>query len=95
MRKSAPWMSIWDDRLLEAVRDKRGASVGELADHDLIRVSKSQVSRRCRRLAKHGLLRHLGNGVYVITEAGEQYLNEELDAAELPDLNTDDEEASA
>jgi hypothetical protein len=35
------------------------------------------------------MLQHLGNGVYVITDQGEAYLNEELDADEIegPDEN--------
>lgn len=87
MRKSAAWMSIWDDRILEVVREKEGSSVGDLHDHQYIRISKSQVSRRCKRLAEHGLLRPLGNGVYMITEKGERYLDEELDAGDLEDDN--------
>lgn len=80
-------MSIWDDRILEVVREKEGSSVGDLHDHQYIRISKSQVSRRCKRLAEHGLLRPLGNGVYMITEKGERYLDEELDAGDLEDDN--------
>jgi DNA-binding IclR family transcriptional regulator len=83
MRKSAAWMSIWDDRILEYIQENDGGSVGEMADHDLIRISNAHVSRRCKRLAEHGLLRALGNGVYMLTEKGVQYLNEELDADDL------------
>lgn len=36
-----------------------------------------------QKLVDYGLLRHLGNGVYVITDEGEQYLEGELDTAEL------------
>jgi predicted transcriptional regulator len=34
-------------------------------------------------MVEHGLLQHLGNGVYVITDEGEQYLDGKLDTAEL------------
>jgi hypothetical protein len=34
-------------------------------------------------LVDYGLLQHLGNGVYVITDIGEEYLEGELDAADL------------
>jgi hypothetical protein len=83
MRASADWMSIWDDRILEFIHENDGGSVGEIADHELIRVSQPHVSRRCGVLAEHGLLRALGNGVYVITGDGIKYLNGELDAEEL------------
>lgn len=83
MRASADWMSIWDDRILEYIHENDGGSVGEIADHKLIRVSQPHVSRRCKVLAEHGLLRPLGNGVYVITSDGIKYLQGELDAEEL------------
>lgn len=80
-------MTIWDDRILEYLRDNDGAaSVGELADSDVVRVSNPHVSRRCKKLLEHGLVRDLGNGVYALTERGEKYLDGELDANEdMPD----------
>jgi predicted transcriptional regulator len=44
-----------------------------------IHYTRQHIARRCRKLAEEGLLRHLGNGVYVITEDGEGYLDGELD----------------
>lgn len=41
------------------------------------------------------MLRPLGNGVYVITDLGEKYLDEELDAGELPEDDEADESAQA
>ena len=95
MRASADWMSIWDDRILEFISENNGGSVGEIADHELIRVSQPHVSRRCTVLAEHGLLRPLGNGVYMITEEGERYLAGELDAEELNGANGEQGEAQA
>jgi Mn-dependent DtxR family transcriptional regulator len=95
MRRSAKWMSIWDDRILEYIDANEGASVGELADSKLIRVSSATVSRRCQRLADHGMLRPLGNGVYVITDLGVQYLNGEVDAGDLPEAEDADDAAQA
>jgi len=37
------------------------------------------VDNRCRKPADEGPLRHLGNGVYVLTEDGEAYLDGTLD----------------
>ncbi|SER17698.1 helix-turn-helix domain-containing protein [Natrinema salaciae] len=82
MRKSGSWMTIWDDRILEYIRKEDSGSPKQLAESGYVRVSKSHVSRRLRTLAEHGLLTHLGNGVYVITERGEAYLDGELDTGE-------------
>lgn len=73
-------MTIWDDRILEIIRNEGPKPVGELAKRDGIRISQSSVSRRCQKLADHGLLRPIGNGVYGISDIGEAYLDEEYDA---------------
>ncbi|ELY61276.1 MarR family transcriptional regulator [Natronolimnohabitans innermongolicus] len=75
-------MTIWDDRILEYIRAEGSGSPTELEESGYVRVSKSQISRRLRKLADHELLTHLGNGVYVITESGEEYLEGELDTGE-------------
>jgi len=73
-------MSIWDDRILEWIRENDSATPKELKESGRIHVSKSHISRRLQRLAEHGLLQNLARGVYVITEKGEAYLDEEYDA---------------
>ncbi|WP_252699464.1 PhiH1 repressor [Natronosalvus vescus] len=73
-------MTIWDDRILEYLRENDGGTVGELTKSESIRVSNAHVSRRCKKLAEHGFLSPIGNGAYVITEIGEAYLDEEYDA---------------
>ena len=82
MRRSGAWMTIWDDRILEIARDEDSVSPKMLDDTGLIRVTKQQISRRLRKLADRGLLLDLGNGVYVITERGEGYLNGEISTYE-------------
>lgn len=67
-------------------------AVGDLAEEETIRSSKSTVSRRCRRLAEGELLKPLGNGVYMITELGEAYLDEEYDAENEVFLKTVDDQ---
>jgi Mn-dependent DtxR family transcriptional regulator len=84
-------MSIWDDRILEFLREEGPASVGAISDNQYIRISNPSVSRRCAKLAEKGFLTPFGNGVYGITDRGEQYLDEELDADELASSETDDE----
>lgn len=88
-------MTIWDDRILEYIQEHESGSASELKDTDYFRVSRSQVSRRLRRLADHGMLRHLGNGVYIITEEGERYLRGDLDAETLESSEENGETAQS
>lgn len=48
-----------------------------------VRYTRSYITQRCKTLVEYGLLNHLGNGVYVITERGIAYLDGELDTADL------------
>ena len=80
MRQSGTRMTIWDDRILETLRSEGPQPVGKLAEREDIRISQSSVSRRCSKMADHGLVVTFGNGVYDITETGEGYLDEEYDA---------------
>jgi len=75
-------MTIWDDRILEIARKEDSVSPKKLEDTGYIRVTRTQISRRLRKLADKGLLLDLGNGVYVITESGEEYLDGELSTYE-------------
>ena len=87
MRESGTWMTIWDDRILEYLRENEGAAVGEITKIDSIRVSNTHVSRRCKKLAEYGLLQPIGNGAYIITDRGEAYLDERYDAENEVYLN--------
>lgn len=80
MRQSGTWMTIWDDRILEVIRNEGPIPVGEITSNSGIRISQPSVSRRCQKLAEHHLLQPVGNGVYTITEEGEAYLEGEYDA---------------
>jgi len=73
MRRSAGWMTVWDDRLLEYAAENESVSAAAVKDLDVFRVSRSTISRRLKKLANHRLLLDLGNGVYVITDEGEAY----------------------
>jgi DNA-binding IclR family transcriptional regulator len=95
MRESGTWMTIWDDRILEILREEGPKSVGELTKHPNIRISHSQVSRRCGTLAEHGMLDAFANGVYDITEQGLRYLDGELDAEEIENENNGEGTAQA
>jgi len=88
-------MTIWDDRILEIIRDSESGNATDIAKNKYVRVSRPTVTRRLSKLAEHGLLRELGNGVYIITEQGRQYLDGEIDADELPDLSEGEGTANA
>lgn len=94
MRESGTWMTIWDDRILEYLCESDGATVGEITKSDSIRVSNAHVSRRCKKLAEHGMLSPIGNGAYVITKIGEAYLRGEYDAENERYLKKGDEESN-
>lgn len=80
MRQSGSWMTIWDDRILEIIREEESGTSTELAEREEIHVAQSTVSRRLQKLADRDLLRALGNGVYMLTDEGEAYLDGEYDA---------------
>jgi len=82
MRYSGDWMVLADDRILEYIREEESGRPKAMADSGYVRYSRQYISRRCKKLVEHGLLQHLGNGVYVITERGEGYLDGDLDTGE-------------
>lgn len=81
MRKSADWMNITDERILELLSEEGQFTPSIIAE----RIGKhpKYVNKRCRELQERGLLRNLRRGLYQITEEGEAYLAGELDASEL------------
>lgn len=94
MRYSAQWMTLADDRILEYIRENGSGRAKAMADSGYVRYSRPHLTKRCKKLVDYGLLQHLGNGVYVITEKGEKYLDGELDTAEL-EKSDDDSRVSA
>lgn len=74
-------MVLADERILEYIREEKSGSPKKMAESGLVNFSRPYISRRCKKLAENGLLNALGNGVYVITDEGEAYLDEEYDAA--------------
>lgn len=83
MRKSADWMTIADDRILEYPADHESETPSKMAKVDTMRFSRSYLHQRCDVLEEYGLVRHLGNGVHLLTGKGRQYLNGELDTGIL------------
>lgn len=75
-------MVLADDRILEYIRKNDSGRPKEMVDSGYVRYTRSYISQRCKKLVNHGLLKDLGNGVYVITERGERYLDGEIDTSE-------------
>jgi len=77
-------MSRADDRILEHLAEEGPRYPGRkwltvTASGSL----RQHINARCKTLVTYGLLVHLGNGVYDITQKGKQYLAGELDARDL------------
>ena len=83
MRLDADWMSRADDRILEYLSEWGPDTPKGMANDGRVRFSRQYINSRCKKLVSYRLLVHLGNGVYDITEKGEQYLAGELDVREL------------
>lgn len=81
VRQPADWMQPVDDRILEIIREH--GNLTPAAVEKFGGPSSSHASRRCKRLARYGLLYQIVTGLYAITDEGEAYLDEELDASEL------------
>ncbi len=54
-----------------------------------INYSRQYIDKRCKRLTEEGLTKHFGNGVYVITDDGEAYLDGRLDTQEWRYIDED------
>jgi predicted transcriptional regulator len=83
MRYSADWMTIADERILEYLSTTETSTPKKMADSGDVRFSRQYIGERCRKLADYGMVQHLGNGVYRITDDGKKYLTGELDAEGL------------
>ena len=88
-------MVLWDDRLLELARREGHISPKEAEESGYVHISNAQISRRLSKLADHGLLQRLPNGVYTLTTEGEQYLDGELDVEDLSDEDNGSDKAEA
>jgi len=76
MRRSADWMVLVDDRILEYMVEHDGtASAAELDKSGLFHVGRSHLSARLNKLSEKELLKKIGNGVFTITDQAEAYLD--------------------
>ena len=92
MRYAGEWMSAADDRILEYLSENESGSPTKMKREGPIRYSRVQVHRRCKILAEKGLINDLGNGVYMITEDGEAYLEGRLDTEDWQYIDEETDE---
>ena len=89
MRQPAEWMVPADDRVLELIREY--GNLTPQAIEELGGPVANYASTRCSKLVEIGLLERIARGLYGITEEGEAYLDEELDASTLDPVDSADE----
>ncbi|MDB2245715.1 MarR family transcriptional regulator [Halorubrum ezzemoulense] len=92
MRYAGSWMTAVDDRILEYLSEHESGSPTKMKREGPIRYSRQQVHRRCKKLAENSLINDLGNGVYMITENGEAYLEGRLDTENWQYIDEETEE---
>ncbi|OIB58038.1 PhiH1 repressor [Natrialba sp. SSL1] len=81
MRQPADWMVPSDDRILELLREE--GNLTPQAVEDFGGPVAGHASDRLPVLAQYGLVTKISRGLYRITDSGEAYLDEDLDANEL------------
>jgi hypothetical protein len=85
MSERADWMRPEDDHLLALLRAERKDTFNAVAEQ--MPLARDEVAARCRALAAHGLVEHLGSDIYTISPLGRRYLDGEVEASELEDGN--------
>ena len=81
MREDADWMVPSDNTILELLRDH--GNLTPRAVEDFGGPSAGHAQDRLPLLAQYGLAERISRGLYRLTDAGEAYLDEELDASTL------------
>ena len=76
-------MTIADERILEFLSEEGPRQPRQIAQDERMLFSDQYIGQRCRTLAPYGLVQNLGNGLYTITEAGQEYLDGNTDATQL------------
>lgn len=85
MREPAEWMSPSDDRILELLREH--GNLTPQAVEDFGGPTAGHAQNRLPELTRYGLTERISRGLYQITDQGESYLDEELDATELEPID--------
>ena len=90
MRKRGEWMAPKDDPILEVLRDRGNLSPRAVSREGLVArvdIGPQWASNRLRALWRHGMVMMIDDALYAITDDGLAYLNEELDAETVEELD--------
>lgn len=85
MREFADWMNPIDERILEYLRDEGVGTPNKIADH--LSKHNNYIGERCRKMLDHGLVERVDRGVYIISNKGEDWLDEKIGSDALEDLS--------
>lgn len=77
------WLEAIDEEILEVLNEPHNFSPSHAAEAEICR--GPEAAYRCRELAEHGLLKQLTTGMYEVTDLGERFLEDNVDASELVD----------
>ncbi len=80
-------MTQVDEEILETLREEGNMTPRALEDFDITVANYAR--DRLSKLCSYGLVERLSRGLYRLTDSGEAFLDEELDASEL-EPSTDD-----
>ena len=89
MRQPADWMVPSDDRILELLREH--GNLTPRAIEEFGGPTSGHAHDRLPKLAEYGLVDRISRGLYQITDEGEAYLDEKLDASDLEPTENDGE----
>jgi len=80
LRKSGEWMTKYDDRILEYLRENETGRPVDIARDDYIYCSASYIGQRLKELKAHSLVSASEGPVYQLTTEGSAYLIGAYDA---------------
>ena len=83
-------MTRVDNRLLETLRELGNLSPIALSNEGMVSrvdTTAKYAGERCKVLARYGLVEYVDSALYRITDEGRAYLDEELDASTLDELD--------
>lgn len=79
-RKSGEWMTKYDDRILEYIRENETGRPVDIERDDFIYCSASYVGQRLKQLEEHNLVDVSDGPIYELTKQGRAYLIGAYDA---------------
>lgn len=82
VRKRAEWMTRTDEEILETMRDE-GNMTPQALEQAFDVTAANYARDRLSEMARYGLVEKLARGLYRLTDDGEAFPDEELDASTL------------